>query len=331
MDRRKAHTKLLEDEGLTDEWNGFVTAYRDITDNQIKAMKGKLDPGRGFRLPAVKRIQSDPFALEPVSGSISDLAYENVSERDYSALIRELAKVLEYEPGKTEKVKLSSDEPEALLNEIANVLNTAGMARDQAFAQLSEKEVKFLYGQSPNLCRQMVKHIYIHAYENTLQANLTLLNLQSKVDFDSLYRGAAILSSLFMPENVEHMTKVFSQKRKGNERVNGVDGKVLVSAESNYGPLLVGGKYKNSYAGAYAFIFDLGGEDTYKDQGAARKGQTVSVVLDAGGDDTYTGGDFATAGALAGYGMILDLLGKRQLLWRLYVTGFRYVRSRFAG
>jgi len=118
-----------------------------------------------------------------------------------------------------------------------------------------------------------------------------------------------------------------------------------IEFETRIGRIALGGPGNDTYVGRYAFILDVGGNDTYivddgsKDQAAKTSVQVivdlqgndvyrgngyafgagiggVGIVIDAGGDDVYMTGDYSAGCGLFGFGVIDDVAGND-----LYIGG----------
>ncbi|MBM3498050.1 MAG: HEAT repeat domain-containing protein [Armatimonadetes bacterium] len=83
---------------------------------------------------------------------------------------------------------------------------------------------------------------------------------------------------------------------------------VLLSQETDLGPVTVAGTGPNVHSGSEAILVDLGGADRYE-MSASQPGPSprVRVVVDLGGDDTYSPtGSFGPSAALLGLSILVD-------------------------
>jgi len=115
-------------------------------------------------------------------------------------------------------------------------------------------------------------------------------------DLDALYAGAIPLARA-LDTAVDNLSNLDA------------DGSVHADWQTPLGRIAVGGKGKDTYAGAYALVIDLGGNDVYRGPGAASGQDGVALVLDLGGDDRYVARDSAEVGpggAVLGYAGIVD-------------------------
>ena len=85
-----------------------------------------------------------------------------------------------------------------------------------------------------------------------------------------------------------------------------------VVLSTRIGRVAIGGAGRDSYAGTYALIIDVGGDDTYdlttndpNDSSATM----LNVIVDMGGDDVYRGGDHTLGSGHFGIGILIDNAG----------------------
>jgi hypothetical protein len=133
-------------------------------------------------------------------------------------------------------------------------------------------------------------------------------------DLDALYAGAIPLARSL---------------DTAADKLSNLDAEVHADWQTPLGRIAVGGKGKDTYAGAYALVVDLGGNDVYQGPGAASGKDGVSLVLDLGGDDRYTAADSAVAGpggAVLGYAGIVDMgVGKDTYEATSWAGGFGFL------
>ncbi|HVP56817.1 MAG TPA: HEAT repeat domain-containing protein, partial [bacterium] len=87
-----------------------------------------------------------------------------------------------------------------------------------------------------------------------------------------------------------------------------VTGSILYMGLTQWGPIVIGDAGPNMYAGAFALILDIGGDDIY--DLASSPGIDFRLVIDLGGDDMYKSADApGLAGAIFGTSTIMDLAG----------------------
>lgn len=91
-----------------------------------------------------------------------------------------------------------------------------------------------------------------------------------------------------------------------------VDSIRTVTFDTPYGRIAIGGAGDDVYAGTYAMIIDVGGNDVYHlDEGtlAQRMKTSVQFIIDYDGDDTYQSSDYGLGAGVNGIGVLLDLAG----------------------
>jgi hypothetical protein len=77
------------------------------------------------------------------------------------------------------------------------------------------------------------------------------------------------------------------------------------------GRCAIGGPEDNVYRGDYAFIFDVGGNDTYHLETTKERAfeRGVQVIIDLAGNDLYVGSNYTLGAGIAGCGILIDESG----------------------
>lgn len=99
--------------------------------------------------------------------------------------------------------------------------------------------------------------------------------------------------------------------------VPGVKGSIVYHAHHSWGEIVVGDTCDNTYAGDFAVIVDLGGNDEY----FCTAPDMISIIIDMEGDDTYRGQDYAVACGVWGVSILIDMQGDDTYIARNYSIG----------
>lgn len=133
-------------------------------------------------------------------------------------------------------------------------------------------------------------------------------------------RSQAFFDAAILPGSSEAMTaglSLYLQLLNAVKALQGsndllADSVTTVEFETALGRVALGGPGNDTYIGRYAFILDVGGNDTYviNDGSKVRAADhPISVILDLAGDDTYRGGKFAFGAGIGGTSILIDVAG----------------------
>ncbi len=191
------------------------------------------------------------------------------------------------------------------LSVLCEALTEAAMARKEAVAQLSEKELAFITEHPSDFFPVRNNPDEIRFHQNTGK-ELKYLEIIRKIDLSRLLFGMKILS-----EAVEitrpKLQYVHQQKQEG------CCNKILFTYNSPLGPIVVGGRGINRYEKDIALLVDIDGADVYHNNAGGTRGVFggVACLIDMGGNDTYYSLSPGVQGSgLAGIGMLIDYRGK---------------------
>ena len=149
-----------------------------------------------------------------------------------------------------------------------------------------------------------------------------------RVDLSAAARAFATLAPVLDPAFLRRLERETRAATPSAHRQHpGVEGEVLLSRETEYGNLIVGGPGPNRYSAIQAsVIIDVGGNDTYETAyDLARLGRfPLRIVIDLHGDDIYRHRQPVGPGAgVFGLGILLDQEGDD-----LYAQGVDPARGR---
>ncbi|HTW90657.1 MAG TPA: hypothetical protein VMH22_03015 [bacterium] len=142
----------------------------------------------------------------------------------------------------------------------------------------------------------------------------TLLAYVRKLDRHSLALSgmAVVMASAEAKRLLESDTTLY-KAGVGNGTVDGVEGGVLFSAQTEWGLVVVGGTGDNVYRKDCCISIDVGGNDRYLNRAGGAVGflgKPFSVLIDLKGDDYYNSNRMFSQGAsLFGTGVLIDCAG----------------------
>jgi len=215
---------------------------------------------------------------------------------------------------------IDSDKPEEI---IINALDQAEPYLKKFYSKLDTLEIHDLVMSAPNLwCGeddpedialkgswQQEYNVYVDTSRSVDKDRL--LNIMKKLDRNSLHTaGLMFLNGIeeLQCDNFENLRKISSKN------IEGVEGDVLYYTQTKYGELIIGGKGENVYSRDFAFIIDLGGDDTYRCRAGGALGtlgNSYSFVIDIDGNDVYFSEEksISMGSGFLGIGMLYDQNG----------------------
>ena len=129
----------------------------------------------------------------------------------------------------------------------------------------------------------------------------TLLAYVRKLDRHALaLSGMAVVMASAEARRLLMAGPTPSESRAGNQDGGRVDGGVIFSAETEWGPVVVGGTGDNVYHKDCCIIIDLGGNDRYMNRAGGAVGvlsKPFSVLIDLAGNDYYSSDRMYSQGA----------------------------------
>ncbi|MFO7650361.1 MAG: HEAT repeat domain-containing protein [bacterium] len=291
-----------------------------------------------FRLKVVDRLLDNPLECGSLIRAEADaasrfgpgrLVINQWSELDAGVRVDEVA-AIEQELAR-EKVQLAGEAglPAGLatgLNKLLAAFAVGQRRLDKAVAKLQPHQVDRLIGEAVGMWGDsddttekalsgMLNREFGRAYDTTQKVKAETLQLDMRaIDRYSLGRGgtAVVMAAMAAERAIVEGDRDFPDDYQPVS-VAGVEGDVLYAAESQWGPVVVGGPGPNVYRADCAIIVDLGGDDLYLNRAGGAVGllgPAFSVVIDLGGDDRYTcSKPFAQGAALFGCGVLVDRAG----------------------
>ncbi|MFO0730344.1 MAG: hypothetical protein U0361_04990 [Nitrospiraceae bacterium] len=200
---------------------------------------------------------------------------------------------------------------EALLEFVTTILERAHQDRERALRHLSPQDREWLFAQAERIALHFVPQLTLpaHAQEAEATARFAALVAQ-QIDYPLLISAAQRLARLGNHKFLKQLELAFQGRKPIPNPPAGVTGDVLLSHQTSYGLILIGGAGPNSYVlekGA-ALIIDLGGNDTYRGMVGASPNTDLgnSVVVDLGGNDTYQTTTLGLATGRLGIGLVID-------------------------
>ncbi|HMT12669.1 MAG TPA: hypothetical protein PKA39_13720, partial [Ignavibacteria bacterium] len=158
---------------------------------------------------------------------------------------------------------------------------------------------------------------YNAARDSSINTSRKTMDLLSLLDKELLFRNSNRILSF-----VSHFNGTLENVQKFSDELDEVrnqyvTGKFYQYIDENGIRIAIGGPGKNTYAGKFDFIIDLGGDDIYNidrppltNEGTGGVLGGFSCIIDLAGNDYYTtSSDFALAGALFSSSFIFDKSG----------------------
>jgi len=281
------------------ETHGLGESYAELA----AALQRYLQAFQAQRvLPLFAGAFEDPWSAPGRALAVTDVLAAADLESTYAELGRQLDASFEPPPA---HAGLREGSLMERLDAIAALLETAAADVDVAFAAVEDRAG--LLARCSALHEDLVKTVYVF---NNAEHQQTWAEAQA-VDQAALLRAAARLAPLADPELMVELRAAYRAERPPRPgRVEGVEGRLLYARETRLGWVLVGSAADNAYDLPVAFLFDLGGDDTYGAPATSSAlDRPVNVVLDLDGNDTYTGARAQGAG-VAGVSLVVDAAGR---------------------
>jgi len=163
--------------------------------------------------------------------------------------------------------------------------------RNLAFSSLTDDEVRFL---KANAHRLLIEDTTT-ADESEEFITRQVLEISKKIDYVSLFKGGAVLSSA-----VSRMVH-----RLEEQGIYDIADTVSFRFPTPWGDIILGNGGCSDYTDTPLFLVDVGGNDRYN-----LRWRPFSIIVDLSGNDRYTArGDFSIATGYFGYQLIMDKSG----------------------
>jgi hypothetical protein len=296
---------------------GLEATLKDLT-RRLEDDENVEDP---FRLKTVRYLKRDPFRLPGATKTLARALAPLARTADLAAIVSVSALYLDCDvaPILTTEAPPAPPRHAAIDTHVAYCLSLMRRARDLcniALAALSPDEKVFLEKELPEVADRFHEGIDIYEDDDAARwkRESQAIDILAKVNRGAYLQALAELAPLARPaylDQLEADLKEFEATYPGFyfEIPDGWNGRVLYGADSDLGPVVVGGSGENGYRGDEALIIDLGGNDRYYRRAGSGHGpsQPVGVCIDLGGDDLYTATEpFSQGSAFMGVGLLVD-------------------------
>ncbi len=270
-----------------------------------------------FKLKIIDYLLDNPLELPDYVEETVNITKDS-SIKDFTEYI---TKQLDIEINETfEYRSTDSENPEDI---IVNALDRAEPYRKQFYSKLDTLELHDLIMSAPNLwCGEddpedialkgsWQQEFNVYADTSRSVDKDRLLDILKKLDRTSLHKAGLIFLSAIEElnlENFENSEMVY----RGN--IEGAKGEILYYVQTKYGELIIGGKSENVYSRDFAFIIDIGGDDTYRCRAGGALGilgNPYSFVIDLEGNDFYSNEErsIGMGSGFLGIGILYDMNG----------------------
>jgi len=290
-----------------------------------------------FKLSIIDDLLDDPLFLPEYTQQTANSVENNQINELYTYIIKQLDGDL-----KNEQI-IKNNKSEEIEEKIEQTLDKAEQYRRSFYADLSSQEIHDLILVAPGLWCESEEDSLKGSWQKEFNVAVDtsrvvdkddLLNIFKKLDKDQLYTSGYI----FMQLVNDLITMDFPDDIRF--KIDGVTGEVLYYQQTKYGDLVIGSKDDNIYTKDFAFIIDIGGNDTYRCRAASALGELsspfsfvidqsgddiyfnekssvnfgsgflgVGILYDLNGNDVYRGGNYSLGSALCGIGLIIDDAG----------------------
>lgn len=137
-----------------------------------------------------------------------------------------------------------------------------------------------------------------------------ILDIMKKMDMDELLQ-AGMITVPVAQSIARNISESGYQSDPVRYFVEGVTGRLIFHAKTEWGTFVIGDTEDNTYEGDFAAIIDLGGNDTYRGRCAGAIGElgnAYSLLIDLEGDDYYDSDDLDVAhgAGVLGIGILID-------------------------
>ncbi|MBF0286956.1 MAG: PDZ domain-containing protein [SAR324 cluster bacterium] len=273
----------------------------------------------GFRLKVFRYIHRDPLKLPKIAEDlVNDLeATLHGQIPSFPKLIAAAANIIDASgiPDNIPTVP-KTNELDDHLSYIVEIVEIAHGLRNEAFDQLSKKEIDFLYEYLPAVTDKFAQHYYLDYQTSTplLKKMLKVLRLSHRVNFTALLQSGYVLNHLADKEWLNTLTHVLRSKDWNTPPgdTSKLSGDIKLVQATKAGKLIIGGPGATQYQRDAAIIIDIGGNDFYANNaGSARNKNTpIAVLIDLEGHDTYSAtSSLAQGSGMLGSGILIDVSG----------------------
>lgn len=298
---------------------GLEGAYQDLK-NRLEEDEKVEDP---FRLSTVRYLKREPLRLPQATRQLGRSLAKS-GRGDLRAFCETALRYLDADTAPilttaAPEPPAAHASPEAHVNYCLALMRRARDLVGVALEKLTPEERDTLERELPSAALKFKDTVYLHEDEDPARwkRHSDAIDLLAKVNRGAFVQGLRELAPLASPAYLDRLEQDLREaegRSRGEYTDNnlGANGWVLYQAETDLGPVVVGGSGPNAYRGDFALILDLGGDDGYYRTagGAHGKARPVSVAIDLEGDDRYQSTEpFSQGAALLGVGLLVDRRG----------------------
>jgi hypothetical protein len=293
-----------------------------------------------FRLPAIDHLLDNPLEVAGYADSFASRFREHAAEPPALAFLAWREAGAGITPGDTAGLrralavesKTVLEGTEVLPGQVARAVNTtlAGFRLgrrhlDRATRNLTGRELNILVGEAsgfwapedstrPKRQGELQREFGVEYDTTRVIKAETVLAIIRKLDRRELaLAGLAVVMAARDAEQLLAASPPAFLTAGGPSAVAGVAGPVQFAAETEFGPVVVGGEGDNHYYADFCLIVEPGGNDRYTGRAGGAVGvvgRPFAVVLDLAGDDLYRSDRaFSQGAALLGAGVLVDREG----------------------
>ncbi|MCD6594739.1 hypothetical protein J7L68_03595 [bacterium] len=207
------------------------------------------------------------------------------------------------------------------LDVLINSFNDAKISMQSAFDKLDSFQVDTILSKAPQYLMPGAEKLADQVDESTLEemdkqelederTDDRFFTLASRVDRQKILESAIrIAQGAWKAKDLASDVKPVEGDGVAPDTI--AFGDIIYYCETEFGPVIIGGKGPTVYLSPCAVIIDLGGDDEYRaSAGGTDTILQFSVAIDLGGNDVYWSDEsFSFGSALGGVGILIDLDG----------------------
>ncbi len=207
------------------------------------------------------------------------------------------------------------------LNILMESFNDAKISMQSAFDSLDSFQVDTILSKAPEYLMPGAEKLADQVDESTLE-EMNTQELEEEKEDNRFFTLASRVNKQKILESAIRVAQGVWKAKELASQVKPIEGNgsapdtiafgdIVYYCETEFGPVIIGGKGPTVYLSPCAVIIDLGGDDEYR----ATAGGTdtllqFSVSIDLGGNDVYWSDEsFSFGSALGGVGILIDLGG----------------------
>lgn len=291
-----------------------------------------------FRLGEINYLLHNPLNTPKVAQLLTAQIkkYFNTDERDFSRLLNFAAKKIDVDYTPESLFKLPEDfTVDIFVKHLEQLFLKAESIRQEAFSNLSEDEMDFLFNYSKNFLHWTTEQAGRESAVEDEERLLRFLKLTQKVDYKKLFYSGQIILHAFNIKTI----KLFKQLVPSDDNLmvtdiskkDVVSGDVILNIKTKIGRIIIGGPGPTIYKKNAAIIIDLGGDDVYyNNAGSSTRESPISILVDLSGKDKYISSQpFVQGSGILGTGILIDLEGDDLYVSRSAAQGIGVIGSGF--